>query len=55
MARQLRLEFAGGLYHLTARGNAQAAIYKDDDDRIRFSMETVQCQAMSFPQKNGRF
>ena len=36
MARQLRLEFAGGLYHLTARGNAQAAIYKDDDDRIRF-------------------
>lgn len=36
MARQLRLEFAGGFYHLTARGNAQAAIYKDDEDRKRF-------------------
>ncbi len=36
MARQLRLEFAGGLYHLTARGNAQAAIYRDDDDRQMF-------------------
>ncbi|VAW96106.1 FIG00759408: hypothetical protein [hydrothermal vent metagenome] len=36
MARQLRLEFAGGLYHLTARGNAQAAIYRDDHDRKRF-------------------
>lgn len=36
MARQLRLEFAGGLYHLTARGNAQAAIYRDDDDRHLF-------------------
>lgn len=36
MARQLRLEFAGGLYHLTARGNAQAAIYQDNDDRKLF-------------------
>ncbi|NOX91108.1 MAG: hypothetical protein GXP18_01255 [Gammaproteobacteria bacterium] len=36
MARQLRLEFAGGLYHLTARGNAQAEIYRDDDDRKLF-------------------
>ena len=36
MARQLRLEFAGGLYHLTARGNAQATIYRDNDDRQLF-------------------
>jgi len=36
MARQLRLEFAGALYHLTARGNAQATIYRDDADRKLF-------------------
>lgn len=36
MARQLRLEFPGALYHLTARGNAQAAIFVDDSDRTRF-------------------
>jgi len=27
MARPLRLEFAGALYHLTARGNARANIF----------------------------
>ena len=36
MARQLRLEFEGALYHVTARGNARQAIYKDDRDRARF-------------------
>ncbi len=33
MARPLRLEFAGALYHVTARGNQRAAIYLADDDR----------------------
>lgn len=33
MARPLRLEFAGAIYHVTARGNARAAIFRDDDDR----------------------
>ncbi|HET8760127.1 MAG TPA: transposase [Nitrospiria bacterium] len=32
MARPLRLEFPGALYHVTARGNAQQAIYVDDED-----------------------
>jgi REP element-mobilizing transposase RayT len=36
MARPLRIEFAGGLYHVTARGNAREDIFADDDDRIRF-------------------
>lgn len=36
MARPLRLEFAGALYHLTARGNARAEIYRDDEDRQLF-------------------
>jgi len=33
MARPLRIEFSGALYHVTARGNAQQAIFKDDNDR----------------------
>jgi putative transposase len=36
MARPLRLEFAGAVYHLTARGNGRAAIYRDDADRALF-------------------
>ncbi len=36
MARQLRVECEGALYHVTARGNARQAIYKDDRDRDRF-------------------
>lgn len=33
MARPLRIEFAGALYHVTARGDRQEAIYEDDKDR----------------------
>lgn len=36
MARPLRLTFAGGLYHVTARGNERKAIVRDDTDRARF-------------------
>ncbi len=36
MARPLRLEFPGALYHVTARGNAQQGIYLDDEDRHIF-------------------
>lgn len=36
MARPLRLEYSGALYHLTARGDARADIYADDADRLRF-------------------
>lgn len=36
MARPLRIEFPGALYHLTARGNARASIYFDDRDRRVF-------------------
>jgi len=36
MARPLRLEFPGDVYHLTARGDARADIYIDDSDRRRF-------------------
>ena len=33
MARPLRIEFAGALYHVTSRGDGQEDIYVDDDDR----------------------
>jgi len=36
MARQLRIQFPGAIYHLTARGNAQQNIFLDDRDRRRF-------------------
>jgi putative transposase len=36
MARPLRLEFASALYHLTARGNARADIFADNEDRRLF-------------------
>ena len=36
MVRPLRLEFAGALYHVTARGNARQKIYLDDSDREVF-------------------
>lgn len=36
MARSLRLEYAGGLYHITSRGNRKENIYDDDNDRSYF-------------------
>lgn len=35
MARPLRIEFAGALYHITSRGDNKSAIYLDDGDRIQ--------------------
>ena len=36
MARPLRLEYPGSLWHVTARGNARQAIFLDDRDRRHF-------------------
>ena len=36
MSRPLRIEFAGALYHITARGNAQQDIFLDAGDRENF-------------------
>ncbi len=33
MARPLRVEFPGALYHVTARGNERRAVFRDDEDR----------------------
>jgi REP element-mobilizing transposase RayT len=36
MARPLRIEYPGALYHVTARGNHRQDIFVDDEDRERF-------------------
>src|SRR5437879_551241 len=36
MARPLRIELPGGVYHVTARGNARQDVFRDDADRFAF-------------------
>jgi putative transposase len=36
MARPIRIEYDGAVYHITSRGNARKPIYKDDVDRVKF-------------------
>jgi len=36
MARKLRVEYPGAIYHITHRGNAKQSIFSDDHDRERF-------------------
>jgi REP-associated tyrosine transposase len=46
MARPLRLEFPGALFHVTSRGNEQRNIFRDDRDRLWFLEhleEAVRC------------
>jgi putative transposase len=40
MARPLRIEFSGALYHITSRGDRREVIYEDDRDRESF-LETL--------------
>ena len=39
MARPLRLEYPGAIYHVTARGNERRAIFHGDGDRERFLLK----------------
>ena len=36
MARPLRLEYPGAVYHVMARGHERSPIYRDDEDRQHF-------------------
>jgi putative transposase len=40
MARQIRVEYAGAIYHVMNRGDRGKPIFKDDRDRILF-LETL--------------
>jgi len=41
MARPLRIEYPGAVYHVTSRGNEKKAVFKDDQDRENF-LRTLQ-------------
>lgn len=36
MARKARVEFAGAVYHVLDRGDRREAIFRDEEDRVRF-------------------
>jgi len=36
MARKLRVEYPGAIYHLMNRGGRRESIFKDDEDRQQF-------------------
>jgi putative transposase len=36
MARPLRLEFPGAVWHVTYRGNERKQIFRDEEDRVVF-------------------
>ena len=43
MSRPLRIELAGGLYHVTSRGDRREDIYHDDADRLAWLDVLAQC------------
>ena len=36
MARSLRIQYAGAIYHVMSRGDRREDIFLDDEDRRRF-------------------
>jgi putative transposase len=54
MARALRIQFEGALYHVTSRGNEKREIFKDDVDRsrlleiLKLSLNTYQVVLYSY-------
>ncbi len=54
MARSLRLEYPGAVYHVTGRGVQQGAIFIDDRDRVSLlmilaqAMQTHECVAFAY-------
>ena len=36
MARPLRIEFEGTVYHLCARGNERQMVFRTEQDRVHF-------------------
>ncbi len=48
MARPLRIEFAGAIYHVMSRGNARQLIFSNDTDRQRLvdGLEDAGCHCL---------
>jgi putative transposase len=53
MARPLRIEYPGAIYHVMSRGNARQAIVRDDVDRQKLLKDledtVVRCGWEMFP------
>ncbi|MFN2509198.1 MAG: transposase [Chthoniobacterales bacterium] len=47
MARSIRIEYPGAFYHVMARGNCRQAIFKDEEDRLRFVQTFGEACAMT--------
>ena len=47
MARHLRLEYAGAIYHVPSRGNERSDIFSSCADKQRFPENLVQNSAMA--------
>ena len=48
MARPLRIEIPGGVYHVAARGNGRQTIFRDNPDRLAFldlGMSPLNCKS----------
>ena len=43
MARKLRLEYSGAIYHVMNRGDRRESIFHDDADRKRFVETLAEC------------
>jgi hypothetical protein len=46
MARLLRVQFPGAIYHVTVRGNERRLIFRDDPNRGRFLERLAQSQGL---------
>ena len=61
MARPLRIQYPGAIYHITARGNDRRSIFQDDKDRLRFldilaqSVKTYQVRVHCFVLMTNHF
>ncbi len=61
MARPLRIQFPGAVYHVTNRGNNRSSLFKDDDDRKAFltilaqSVDTYQIRIHSYVMMNNHW
>lgn len=61
MARPLRIQYPGAVYHVTNRGNERKPIFKEDQDRVQFleilaqSLETYDVRLHSFVLMTNHF
>ena len=43
MARRVRVQYPGAVYHVMNRGDHQERIFRDDDDRRQFLSTLTEC------------